>query len=61
MEEQKQEQKRECRHFLWLTLRPGKRDITLWAYCQRCRRSWFLGDHAEVMAGLSRLEGADVF
>jgi len=49
---------RECRHFLWLTLRPGNEGLTLWARCRLCRRSWFLGSHAEVIAGLVQIEEA---
>jgi hypothetical protein len=58
MEDGKQQtQQRECKHYLWLTLRFGVKGTTLWARCRFCRRGWFIGDHAEIIAGLAQFEG----
>jgi len=55
-----QAQERNCKHYLWLTMRWSRDGMRLWAKCRHCKRAWMLGLHADVIAGLSRFEdGAD--
>lgn len=58
MEKQSQDHAlRQCRHFLRLRLRNGKDGLVVLARCRYCPRTWFVGSQAEVLSGLTQIEG----